>query len=70
MYPIKSKRFATLMRMARTYTKLGHVKEPELIAKAARNVTHTAARSSTLIIFIKRSRRKRGDIPLPHAQSS
>ena len=30
---------------------------------------HTAARSSTLIIFIKRSRRKRGDIPLPYALS-
>src|SRR5262245_55246757 len=36
---------------------------------AARNVTHTAARSSTLISFIKRSRWKRDDIPLPHVQA-
>jgi hypothetical protein len=39
--------FTSLMRMYNTAAKLGHVNEPELIAREVRNVRLTAARSNS-----------------------
>ena len=49
--------------MTKMYSKLGHAKEPELIAKAAKSVKLTTVRSNTFAALIKVLRRKLGDIP-------
>jgi hypothetical protein len=48
--------------MTKTSARLGQVKEAELMAKLAMKITHMAARSNSLTILIKKSRRRLGDI--------